>query len=141
MPCPCWRSIYPTYVAPTGDEARGLGNRQGQLLLPLLAQKSGGPWTVDAGLGYLINRAPGSRDSWSAGDLVQRRISDRLVLGAELFHRTRPSNDLPASTDFNVAATFDLDEHHHLLLSGRGGLRHRQQTNTVSSYLALQISD
>jgi hypothetical protein len=134
-------AIYPTYVAPTGDEARGLGNGRGQLLLPLWAQKSRGPWTVDAGLGYLINRAPSSRDSWFAGGLVQRRVSGRLVLGSELFHRTRPSNGVPASTGFNVGATFDFDEHHRLLLSVGQGLRHRQETNKVSSYLAFQITD
>jgi hypothetical protein len=64
-----------------------------------------------------------------------------MSLGAELFHRTRPSNDLPASTGFNVGTTFDFDEHHHLLLSVGEGLGQRQQTNKVSSYVAFQITD
>ena len=63
-----------------------------------------------------------------------------MSLGAELFHRTRPANDLPASTGFNVGVTFDFDEHHHLLLSVGEGLRHRQQTNMGSSYVAFQIT-
>ncbi|HEV7577534.1 MAG TPA: transporter [Caldimonas sp.] len=134
-------AIYPTYIAPTGNDARGLGNGRSQILLPLWAQKSSGRWTVDGGLGYLINRASGSRDNWFAGVLVQRRVSERMSLGAELFHRTRPSNDLPASTGFNVGTTFDFDEHHHLLLSVGEGLGQRQQTNKVSSYVAFQITN
>jgi hypothetical protein len=134
-------AIYPTYIAPTGDEARGLGNGRPQLLLPLWAQKSSGRWTIDGGLGYLINPASGSRNSWFAGVLAQRRISERMSLGVELFHRTRMANDLPASTGFNVGGTFDFDEHHHLLFSAGEGLRHRQQTNKGSSYVAFQITN
>jgi hypothetical protein len=134
-------AIYPTYFAPTGNEARGLGNGSAQVLLPLWAQKSHGPWTVDGGLGYLVNHASASRNSWFWGVLAQRRVSQRMSIGAELYHRTRPSNDLPASIGFNVGGTFDLDEHHRLLFSIGDGLRHRQQTNKVSSYVALQFTD
>ncbi|MBC7379796.1 MAG: hypothetical protein H7346_20490 [Burkholderiaceae bacterium] len=89
---------------------------------------------------YLINHASRSRDSCFVGVLVQRRVSDKMILGAELFHRTRPADDLPASTGFNVGATFEFDEHHHLLLPVGEGLGYRQQTNMGSSYVAFQIS-
>ena len=134
-------AIYPTFVMPTGAAGRGLGNGRAQLLLPLWAQKSSGPWIVDGGAGYWINHAAGSRNNWFAGALVQRRIDDRWVLGAEVFNRSRTAIDVPPTTGFNVGATFDFDEHRHLLLSAGEGLRNRQQTNRFSSYVALQFTN
>jgi hypothetical protein len=133
-------ATYPTYILPTGSVARGLGNGRAQLLLPVWLQKSWGPWTANGGVAYLINHAPGAESNWFVGALIQRQIGQQLRLGLEVFHRSRPSPDLPSSTGFNVGGTYDLDKHHHLLFSAGCGLLNRQQTNKASLYFAYQIT-
>ncbi len=59
-------AIYPTYVAPTGDAARGLGNGRPQLLLLLWAQKSIGRWTIDGGLARTFHQSAVSRHVMSS---------------------------------------------------------------------------
>ena len=48
-------------------------------------QKSIGPWTTYGGAGYEVNHAPGMQSSVFAGWLVQREITKRLTLGAEVY--------------------------------------------------------
>jgi hypothetical protein len=114
-------AIYPTAFLPTGDAARGLGNGHAQFLLPVWVQKIIGPWTWDAGTGYLVNQAPDARNSWYLGLLAQRSLGDRLRLGAEVFHRTALAQDAPATSGFNLGATVKLTDTRNLLVSvGRG---------------------
>jgi hypothetical protein len=134
-------AVYPTYVMATGSAERGLGNGQRQIFLPVWLQKSWGPWTIDLGGGYWINRAAGARDNWYAGGLVQRQVSEGFRLGAEAFRRSPQATDEPASTGFNVGATYDIDAHRHLLVSIGTGLRNRPQTNQLSTYIGYQITD
>jgi hypothetical protein len=134
-------AIYPTYIVPSGSAGRGLGNGRRQIFLPLWSQKSWGPWTVDLGGGYWINRAVGARDNWFAGGLVQRQLNERLRLGGEVFHRSAQATNERATTAFNLGATYDIDEHHHLLLSIGAGLRNRQQTDAISTYIGYQFTD
>ena len=70
---------------PTGDAGRGLGNGQVWYRLPLWLQMSWGPWTSYGGGGYAVNRAPGMRNSWFGGGLLQRDLSEQLTLGGEVF--------------------------------------------------------
>jgi hypothetical protein len=68
----------------TGNTARDLGS--GAIFhagLPLWMQKDLGKWTTYGGGGYGIN--PGH---WFVGWQHQRQITDKLTLGAELFHRS-----------------------------------------------------
>jgi hypothetical protein len=83
--------VFPLLEFPTGDSQRGLGNGRLWARLPLWIQKSYGPWTTYGGLGYQINRAPGMKDSFFAGWLVQRRINKRLTLGGETYYQSPQS--------------------------------------------------
>ncbi len=134
-------AVYPTYVAATGSESGGLGNGRPQIFLPVWMQKSAGPWTVDMGGGYWVNHAAGARDNWFAGGLLQRKVSERLSAGVELYHRSAQTIDTPPGTGFNVGGTYDLSEHCHLLISVGEGLQNRQRTNSLSSYIGYQITD
>lgn len=134
-------AIYPTYLFPTGDAQRGLGNGRYQTYLPVWLQKSWGTWTCIAGAGYWINHGPMARNNWFAGWLVQRRVGQQLTVGAELFHRSEQTVGQGESSGFNVGGIFDLSEHHHLLLSIGRGLQNREATNRVSSYLAYQFTN
>lgn len=131
-------AVYPTLVLPTGDAARGLGNGRAQLLLPLWVQRSSGPWSWDAGIARLINRAPGARASWFAGLLARRSFGDRLSLGAELFHRTSTAVGAPSTTGFNLGAIVNVAPNQNLLISAGRGLTH-VETNRSSKFLAYQL--
>ena len=131
-------AVYPTLDLPTGDSGRGLGNGRAQLLLPLWVQRSSGPWSWDAGIARLLNRAPDARDSWFAGLLAQRAFGDRLTLGAELFHRSSTAIGEPSAAGFNVGAIVDIAPHQNLLVSAGRGLTH-VETNRCSMFLAYQL--
>jgi len=112
--------VYPLVVLPTGNEARGLGGGRVQAFLRVWLQKSWGDperqWTSYGG-GYWINPGSGNRDWWYVGALLQRRVSDWLTLGAEVFHKTAQETDANGSTWLNAGAIADLDETVHLLAS------------------------
>jgi hypothetical protein len=131
-------AIYPTAFLATGDASRGLGNGQAQVLLPLWVQNASGPWTWDAGAGYLVNRAIGARNSWYLGVLAQRSFGDGFSLGAEVFHRTPVAQDAPSTSGFNVGATVKLSDSRNLLLSVGRGLQ-GIAANRFSFYAAYQL--
>jgi hypothetical protein len=108
------------------------------VLLPLWVQKASGPWTLDPGAGYLVNRAVGARNSWYLGVLAQRSIGDRLSLGAEVFHRTPVPQDAPSESGFNVGATVKLSDSRNLLVSVGRGLQ-GVTANGFSFYVAYQL--
>ncbi|MFL6696362.1 MAG: transporter [Vitreoscilla sp.] len=131
-------AIYPTLDLPTGSAARGLGNGRPQLLLPLWVQRSSGPWSWDAGVARLLNRASGGRDSWFVGLLAQRSFGDEFSLGAEVFRRTAVADAEPSATGFNFGAIVNVAPHQNVLLSAGRGLTH-VETNRCSMFLAFQL--
>lgn len=131
-------AVYPTVLLASGDASRGLGNGHAQLLLPVWVQKASGPWTWDAGAGYLLNRAPGARNSWYLGLLARRSLSDRLSVGAEIFHRTSVAQDAPAASGFNVGAAVKLAKTRNLLISVGRGLQ-GVAANRFSFYAGYQL--
>ncbi len=82
---------YPQLVAPTGDRARGLGQGQPAYLLPFLAQKSWGNWTLYGNVGYWWQTAAETHDYVYAGAVLEREINERLTLGVELFGNSAKS--------------------------------------------------
>ncbi len=136
-----WRpdaAIYPAIDFPTGNAARGLGAGHTRLFLPLWLQKTFGEWTTFAGPGYWINPGAGNRNFWYFGWVVQRQLTDRLNLGAEIFHQTADTSGGSAQTGFDVGVTYDLSEHYHLLLSIGRGIQSAAATNAFSYYTSLQ---
>jgi len=132
--------FFPLYIAPTGDDGRGLGNGASQFYLPVWLQKSWGKWTSYGGAGYLINRAAGARNSWFVGWEVQRELSEMFTLGAEVFHRSEQVSGAGSSDGFNVGAIVNFDDHNHLLFSAGKGLRNAAATNKASTYIAYQVT-
>lgn len=84
-------SFFPVFELPTGNRRLGLGNGAVSVRLPIWLQKSSGGWTTYGGGGYQTNRAPGMKDSLFAGWMVQRKIVERLTLGAEVYHQEAQS--------------------------------------------------
>ncbi len=135
--------IFPLVEIPTGDAKRALGAGYWQEFLPLWVQKDFDKWTTYGGGGYWINPGPGNRNYWFFGWLLQRQVTESLVLGSEVFHQTSSAAGRNASTGFNFGGIYDFTEHDHLLFSvGRGGLLFAVDTAAVgypsTYYVAFQ---
>ncbi len=94
---------FPLLELPSGDQSRGLGAGHARLFLPIWVQKDVGDWTTYGGGGYWINQNDnfGDKNFWFAGWLLQRKITDKLTLGGELFYQTADNVDRPDSAGFN----------------------------------------
>jgi hypothetical protein len=138
-----WRpqiATYPQVEIPLAPARNGFASRGVDCFLPLWAQKDlDEEWTLDGGGGYWIN--PGDRNYWFTGGLLQRKLSDALVAGVEVFHQTPNIEGAHALTGFNVGATYDFDEHHHLLVSAGRGLQNASATDQFTWYLGFEVTD
>jgi len=135
--------VFPLVEIPTGDARRGLGAGYTQVFLPVWVQKDFGKWTTYGGGGYWINPGPGNRNYWFTGWLLQRQVTDKLALGAEVFHQTSSMVGRGDTTGFNLGGVYDFTEHYHLLFSaGQGGLLYAVDAAAVTSpityYLGFQ---
>jgi hypothetical protein len=110
-------AIFPLLEIPTGSASAGLGSGHVQAFLPLWLQKSFGDWTIYGGGGYDIN--PGAdNENWGfVGAVVQRQITEKIALGAEIYNRTAVETGGRDDTAFDVGTIIDFTEHQHLLFS------------------------
>ena len=128
---------FPHLEVPTGSRSRGLGNGKPQLFIPVWIQKSWGSWTTYGGGGYWINPGSGNRNYWSIGWEVQRDLSRRVTVGAELFGNTSSAIGRGGQTGFNLGAIVSLGGGHQILLSaGRDILG----PNTLFFYIAYYLT-
>ena len=135
--------VFPLLEVPTGNASKGLGaTGEAREFLPIWLQKDFGEWTTYGGGGYWHNPGLGNKDNWFFGWLLQRKITDKLTLGGELFHQTAetiittPSNK--DSTGFNLGGTYDFNENYHLLFSAGRGIQNAQTNDAFTYYTALQ---
>ncbi len=138
-----WRpmvGIFPILEVPTGNAQRGLGAGHAREFLPIWVQKSFGDWSSYGGCGYWINPGAGNRNFWFSGWQVQRKITEQLTLGGEIFHQTADTVGGKDSTGFNVGGFYDFTENHHLLFSVGRGIQHATDTNQFSYYIAYQLT-
>jgi hypothetical protein len=110
------------------------------VFLPMWFQKSFGDWTIDGGGGYWINQGGADKNFWFSGVLLQRKVTDKLTVGGEIFHQTADSIDSHDSTGFNVGAVYDINEHNHFLFSAGRGLQNASDTNVFSWYVGYLIT-
>jgi len=127
---------YPQVYAPTGDAKRGLGSGRPTYELPLLAEKSWDKWTLYGETEYWLQTAPGQKNYWFLGAVLQHDITDRLNLGVELFGNTQKQSGTRPDVAFNIGGTFKLAEHLNLLFTGGRDL---YGDNRAMLYLGLQI--
>jgi hypothetical protein len=137
--------VFPLLEVPTGDASKGLGTTgQSREFLPIWLQKDFGDWTTYGGGGYWNNPGLGNKNNWFFGWLLQRKITDSLTLGGELFHQTAETIITTPydkdSTGFNLGGTYDFNETYHALFSAGRGIQNAEDTNQFSYYLALQLT-
>jgi len=83
-------AIFPAIFFPTGNQRRGLGAGHASVFLPIWAQKSFGEWTTYGGGGYRINQddSIGDKNFWFFAWLLERKVTEKLTLGGEIFYQT-----------------------------------------------------
>src|SRR5438094_658423 len=94
--------IYPQLLVPSGDHARGLGERRTAFVLPLVAQKNWENWTLYDNVGYWWRTAAETRNYFYAGAVRVRAINQRLKLGSELFGNSPKERGGHSELAFNV---------------------------------------
>jgi len=129
-------AVYPQVVIPTGDRRRGLGEGKASYVLPLVAQKSWGAWTVFGNLGGVLQRTPGSRDFWFQGVVVVREVGPHLELGVEEYGNSPTDRDEPASLGFNAGGTWTVGKAVGVLFSAGRTFRGKA---TTTAYLGIQL--
>ncbi len=127
--------VFPLIEVPTGDSLRGLGNGQLWARIPVWVQKTAGPWTTYGGVGYEVNRAPGMKSSLFAGGLVQREITKRLILGAEVYSQQAQATDGRGATYLDAGGYYNFNQGLSLLfMAGHSVAGERRSTAYVGLY-------
>lgn len=133
-----WRpqvAVFPQIFIPIGSASHSTSTTE---LLPIWLQKSVGPWTAFGGGGYTLNPGTNNRNFTIYGCALQRQISDKLELGAELFGQTRDMSEDHGSTATGFAALYDLDETWHLIGSVNTSIAGARDSDRFSYNLALK---
>jgi Putative MetA-pathway of phenol degradation len=128
--------IYPQLLLPTGNHSRGLGEGRTAFVLPVVAQKSWGQWTLYGNAGYWWQGAHETRNYFYAGAVLERDINERLTLGAELFGNSPKERAAKSDFAFNVGGTWKLSDHLNLLFSAG---RDIVGNTTAMAYVGLQV--
>lgn len=129
--------VFPLLEIPTGNSDEGLGSGHVQAFLPLWLQKDVGSWTFYGGGGYGINPGAGNRDWTFLGAVAQIQVTESILLGAELYHRTPTEVGGEADTAFNLGTVVDFTHHHHLLFSAGRSI---DGPTRFQAYLAYQLT-
>jgi hypothetical protein len=134
-------AFFPRVDLPSGNDSRGLGAGHVQAILPIWLQKSWGDpgraWTAYGGGGYWIHPGSGNRDWWYAGGVLQRQLTDRVSLGAELFHGTPSEVHARGSTWLNFGGKLALSKNYQLLASAGHNVT---GSSGFQAYVALEIT-
>jgi hypothetical protein len=128
--------IYPQTLLPTGDRARGLGEGRPAFVFPLVAQKSWDKWTLYGNVGYWWQTAAEMRNYVYAGVVLERKINERVMLGAELFGNSPKERGGRSDVAFNLGGTWKLTKHINLLFAGG---RDIVGDTTAMGYIGLQL--
>jgi len=133
-----WRpqvGIFPQVFIPVGPLDRGAPVTE---LLPVWIQKSAGPWTTFGGAGYTLSSGRDKRNYVIYGWALQRQLTGKFSLGAELFGQTRDSVRDRAATAAGLAAQYDFSRLWHLIGSVNTGVVAASQSDRFSYNVALK---
>ena len=117
----------------------GLGDRHMSLLLPLWAEKDFGPWSLFGGGGCVFNRSGEDRNFCLTGMAVTRSVTADLHLGMEIFHQSADAVNGKNATMLGFGASYDLNDHYHLLAYWGPGLQNVRETGRGNWYGAVQF--
>jgi len=133
-------ALEPTIYTPTGDSRWNLGTGRTHAFLPVWVSKDLQDWTVFGGGGYAINPGPAQQDWWLVGLGAVYTINSDWSLGAEVFHSTAQTKPGKPGVSFDVGATYNYNDTHHLLMSVGRNLQNAQPNNELSLFIGHQIT-
>ncbi|MDA8157540.1 MAG: hypothetical protein M0Z52_13985 [Actinomycetota bacterium] len=126
--------IFPLVHLPT-HTTPGLDEPNANLYLPVWIQKSWGPWTTYGGGGVEYHPGTGNKSFLFGGWLIQRDLSKKLTLGAEIFSHGPQAAGAGDETLVNAGGYYNLSDQHHILFSVGKDVR---GPNELISYFAYQ---
>ena len=131
--------IFPFFEFPSGNADKGLGVGKTWYRMPVWLQKSWGPddrqWTSYGGGGYTIVPQDGFVNFPFAGWLVQRQLTKKVTLGAELFgHGPQTPDTARSSTMLDLGGIYEFKDGFDLLFAAGKSIYGQPETY---SYLAL----
>jgi hypothetical protein len=129
-------AVYPQVTLPTGDERSGLGEGKPSYVLPLVAQKSWGPWTAFGNVGVVVQKWRGGRHFWFHGLTVVREVGPRLELGGEVYGNSPTDWDESSSSGFNLGGTWNVADTLNVLFSAGRTFRGEAATTV---YMGVQL--
>jgi hypothetical protein len=106
--------------------------------IPARAHLSSGILAAAALIGSRL--VSGNKNHWFAGWVLERKITDKLMLGVELFHQTPDKIDGLQATGSNIGGIYDFTDHFHFLFSFGKGFQHARETNELSWYIGLEMT-
>lgn len=130
-------AFFPAITLPTGT---GPESSRVRLFLPLWLQKDFGAWSLFGGGGYQINPGAGNRNYWTGGIGATRELSDRLTVGAELYHQTTDEVGGRSYTGANIGVTYRINDTYSVLFSAGPGLRNAAAGGRYTLYAALLLN-
>jgi hypothetical protein len=77
---------------------------------------------------------------WQSGVTVTRQVTDRLLVGAELFHHTRDEMGAKPFTGANLGVIYKLTDHWAFMASGGPGLQNAREEGRYDFYVSLQAT-
>jgi hypothetical protein len=128
-------AIFPQIYIPVGAASRSTPVTE---LLPVWLQKSFGDWTSFGGGGFVNNPGAGNRNYEIYGWALQRQITNKLALGAEIFGQARSGDDDAASTAVGIAALYDFNDRWHVVGSVNTGIVNTHEADRFSYNFALK---
>jgi hypothetical protein len=128
-------SVFPRVFLPS--IARGIGDQHAAFLLPFWAEKDFGKWSIFGGGGCTLNRGDDGQDFCLGGIAVTREVTEGLHLGLEVSHQGADTKGGRVATSLGGGATWDIDDHHHLLAYWGPQLQNIDATGRSNAYLAM----
>jgi hypothetical protein len=131
-------ALFPRLYVPNGSRRFETG--EASLFLPLWLQKDSGPWSYFGGGGYQLNGGAGRRNFSLFGAALERRFSDELLLGAEIYHQTGTLDQALAYSALNLGLTYQINPHLALLGAAGPGIQNASQLGRFNFYAALDVT-
>ena len=128
--------VFPFIELPAGDASRGLGVGSTWYRIPVWLKKGFGNWNVYGGGGAVLAGGYGYENYGFVSGLLQRKLSDKLTLGGELFDHGEelagPAG-IPRSILANFGGFYSFTQHFQILFAAGHSIAYNPETYT---YLA-----
>lgn len=104
-------TFMPVLFFPTGNANQNLGNGKAWYQFPLGLQKSFGSWKAYSNIGYALNKGENGKNFFLGGVVLEKNVTDKLMLGAEVYSQTPSFSVIGSFTLLNFGGTYQYSKH------------------------------